>query len=70
MSPVVCSDFLFAKADIAQLLADTQVSSLLRSQQALVDVAARDSGGRHQRFSPHRSPSDSSPFRRRQKDSG
>ena len=30
--PAVCSDFLFAEADIARLLADTQASSSLRSQ--------------------------------------
>ena len=62
-SPVVCSDFLFAEADVARLLSDTQASSSQRSQQALVDVASRGSGGRHQRFSPRRSPSRSSPSR-------
>ena len=38
-APAVCSDFLFAEADVSHLLSDTQTSSSLRSQQALVDVA-------------------------------
>ena len=43
-SPLVCADTLFVEADVARLLADTQTSSSLRSQQALVDVASRGSG--------------------------
>ena len=46
---VVCADSLFAEADVARLLADTETSSSLRSQQALVDVASRSSGVRRRR---------------------
>ena len=69
-SPLVCADSLFAESDIARLLSDTQMSSSLRSQQALVNVASRGSGSRRSRFSPARSPSRSSPSRRRRRDSG
>ena len=48
---------LFAEADVAWLLVDTQTSSSLRSQEALVDVASRGPGTRRRRFSPNRSPS-------------
>ena len=68
-APVVCADSLFAEADVAQLLADTQTSSSLRSQQALVDVASRGSGVRRRRSSPARSPAWSSPACRRRRDS-
>ena len=37
-APVVGATFLFAESDVARLLADTQTSSSLRSQQALVLV--------------------------------
>ena len=60
-APAVCSDFLFAEADVSRLLSDTQTSSSLRSQQALVDVASRSAGARPRRFSPHRSPARQSP---------
>ena len=49
-SPFVCSDSLFAESDVARLLVDTQASSSLRSQQALVDVASRGSGAHCCRF--------------------
>ena len=67
---VVCSDFLFNEADISRLLADTQASSSMRSQQALVDVTARSSGVRQRRFSPRRSPAHSSPSHRCRRGSG
>ena len=44
-APLVCADSLFAEFDISRLLSDTQTSSSLRSQQALVDVASNRSGG-------------------------
>ena len=68
--PLVCADLLFSEADVAWLLADTQTSSSLRSQQALVDVASRSTGARRRRFSPSRSPARSSPSRRRRRDCG
>ena len=40
------------------------------SQQALVDIASRGSGPRRRQFSPARSPSRSSPSRRRHRESG
>ena len=55
-APAVCSDFLFAEADVACLFSDTQTSSSLRSQQALVDVASRSTGTRPRCSSPRRSP--------------
>ena len=64
-APVVCTDSLFAEADIARLLADTQTSSSLRSQQALVDVASRTSGVRRRRSSPAQSPPRTSAWCRR-----
>ena len=69
-APSVCADSLFAEADIARLLADTQTSSFLRSQQALVDVASRGSGVCRRRSSPARSPSRASSARRRRRESG
>ena len=59
-APVVGATFLFAESDVARLLADTQTSSSLRSQQALVDVASR-----RRRSSPYRSPARTSARRRR-----
>ena len=64
-APVVCADSLFLESDVTRLLSDTQTSSSLKSQQALVDVASNQSGPRRRRFSPARSPS-----RRRLRDSG
>ena len=69
-APLVCADSLFTESDISQLLSDTQTSSSLRSQQALVDVASTRSGPRRRRFSPARSPSHSSPSLRRRRESG
>ena len=69
-SLLVCTDLLFSEADVARLLADTQMSSSLRSQQALVDVASRSTGARRRRFSPSRSPARSSPSRCCRRDSG
>ena len=69
-SPLVCADVLFAEADVARLLADTQTSSSLWSQQALVDVASRGPGARRKRFSSNRSPSRSSSSRCRHRESG
>ena len=63
-APAVCSDFLFAEADVACLLSDTQTSSLLWSQQALVDVASHSAGACPRRSSPRRSPARQSPGRR------
>ena len=64
-APLVCADSLFAESDIARLLVDTQTSSSLRSQQALVDAASCGSGVRRRRSSPAPSPSRSSARRRR-----
>ena len=61
-SPAVCADLLFNESDVTHLLADTQASSSLRSQQAIVEVA-RGSGSRSWR-SPSR------PSRRRCRESG
>ena len=69
-APLVCADSLFAESDISRLLSDTQTSSSLRSQQALVDVASSRSGARRRRFSPARSPPRSSPFRHCRRESG
>ena len=69
-APVVCASSLFAKSDVARLLADTQTSSSLRSQQVLVDVASQGSGVRRRRSSPSRSPARTSPARRRHHSSG
>ena len=68
--PLVCSDSLFVESDIARLVADTQASSSLRSQQAMVDVASRGSGARHSCFSPLRSPARTSLSWRRHRESG
>ena len=69
VSPLVCADLLFSEEDVARLLADTQTSSSLRSQQALVDVASRSTGARRRRFSPSCSPARLSPSRRHCRDS-
>ena len=63
-APGVCSSSLFAESDVARLLADTQTSSSLRSQQALVDVASRGFGARRKHSSPSRSPARTSPAHR------
>ena len=55
-APVVCADSLFLESDVTRLLSDTQTSSSLKSQQALVDVASNQSGPRRRRFSPACSP--------------
>ena len=62
----VCADFLFSEADVARLLSDTQTSSSLWSQQALVDVASRSAGSRFCRSSPRLSPARQSPSLRRE----
>ena len=68
-APVVCADS-FLESDVTRLLSDTQPSSSLKSQQALVDVASNRSGPRRRRFSPAHSPAGSSPrHRRRDSDS-
>ena len=64
-APVVGATSLFAESDVARLLADTQTSSSLRSQQAVVDVTSRGSGACRRRSSPYRSPA-----RRRRRNSG
>ena len=69
-APLVCADSLFLESDVTRLLSDTQTSSSLKSQQALVDVASNRSGPRRRRFSPARSPARSSPSRRRCRDLG
>ena len=69
-APLVCASSLFAESDMARLLADTQTSSSLRSQQALVDVASRGSGARRRHSIPYRSPARTSPPRRRRRSSG
>ena len=69
-APAVYASTLFADSDVARLLADTQASSSLKSQQALVAVASR-SAGRSRAPSPRRSPGrPSSPARRRRSSSG
>ena len=60
---------LFCESDVVRLLSDTQASSSLRSQQAMVEVAC-GSGARSRRFSPRCSPSHPSPSRHRRRDSG
>ena len=69
-SPVVLASSLFAGSDVTRLLADTQTSSSLRSQQTLVEVASRGAGARSRRSSPLRSTPHSSPSRRRRRESG
>ena len=64
-APIVCVESLFRESDISLLLSDTQTSSSLRSQQALVDVSSNHSAPRRRWFSPARSPS-----RRHPRDSG
>ena len=68
--PLVCSDLLFAEADVVRLLADMQTSSSVKSQQSLVDVASRSAGARQRRFSMASSPSRLFPSRCRCRDSG
>ena len=70
LSPVVLASSLFAEDDVTHLLAETQTSSSLRSQQALVEVVSRGSGARFRRSIPARSPSWPSPSRRRHGESG
>ena len=69
-SPFVCFDLLFVESDVARLVADTQASSSLRSQQVTVDVASRSSGARHRHFSPSRSLAKTSPSWCRCRESG
>ena len=69
-APVVCADSLFAESGVARLLDDTQTSSSLRSQQALVDVASRSSGAHRRCSSPSQSPARSSPARHQRRSSG
>ena len=69
-SPVVLASSLFSDSDVSRLLADTQTSSSLWSQQALVDVVSQGTGARSRRSSPYRSPSRSSPSRRQRRESG
>ena len=69
-APIVGSTSLFAESDVACLLADTQMSSSLRSQQALVDVVSRGSGACRRHSSPYRSPAWTSPARHRRRSSG
>ena len=69
-APVVGATSVFAESDVACLLADTQTSSSLRSQQAMVDVASRGSGARRRRSSPYRSPARTYPARRHRRSSG
>ena len=68
-SPLVLPS-LFSDSDISRLLADTHTSSSLRSQQALVDVVSLGAGARSHCSSPFRSPSRSSPSRRKHRESG
>ena len=60
----------FSYSDVQRWLEDTQTSSSLRSQQALVEVASRGAGARSRRSSPFRSPSRSSSARRKRRESG
>ena len=69
-APAVCTDFLFAEADVSRLLSDTQTSSSLQSQQVLVDVASRSAGALPHRSSPRRSPARPSPSCHRRRESG
>ena len=61
---------LFSDSDVSQLLADTQTSLSLGSQQALVDVVTRGTGARSRCSSPYRSLSRLSPSRRQRRESG
>ena len=69
-SLVMCAEFLFAESDVSRLLADTQTSSSLRSQQALLDMASRSTGARSCCTSPRRSLSRPLPSRGRRRQSG
>ena len=69
-SPVVLLSSLFSNSNVQRLLADTQTSSSLRSQQALVEVASRGAGAHPRHSSTFRSPSCSSPARRKCRESG
>ena len=58
-TPAVYADSLFCEEDVSRLLEATRSSSLLKSQQAMVDVASRRpsaSSARQRRASPARSP--------------
>ena len=68
--PAVCAEYLFNESDVSRLLSDTQASSSLRSQQALVDITSRSSGFRSHRASPRRSPARVSPSRYRRRELG
>ena len=71
-SPAVFVDSLFREEDVTRFLDATRSSSSLRSQQAMVDVASRQSStssSRARRYSPSRSPY-RSPARRRRQASG
>ena len=69
-SPLVLASSLFSDSDISRHVSDTQASSSLRSQQALVDVISRGAGAQSRRSSPFCSPSRSSPSRHKRRDSG
>ena len=64
-APAVCTDFVFAEANVSRLVSDTQTCSSLRSQQALVDMASRSAGA-----CPRRSPARQSPSRHHRRESG
>ena len=68
-SAVVLASSFFSNCDISWLLADTQTSLSLWSQQALVDVVSRGAGAWSRRSSPFRSTLHSSPSRRRHRES-
>ena len=70
LSPLVLASSLFSEQDVARLLADTQTSSSLQSQQALVDVVACGSGARSRCSKPVRSPNRSFPAHHRRRESG
>ena len=67
---VMLSSSLFSDPDVTCLLEDTQTSSSLRSQQALMEVALRGAGARYHRYSPLWSPSHSSPAYRKRREPG
>ena len=60
-SAVVLASSLFAEEDVSHLLAETQTFTSIRSQQALVEVVSRGSGGCFRRSSSACSPSRASP---------
>ena len=67
-SLVVLLSSLFSDSDVQRLLADTQTSSSLQTQLALVEVALRGSGARPRRSIPFLSPC-SSPARHKRRES-